>query len=102
MSHILSTPIEYLKGIGPQKGDLLKKEANIFTFGDLLEYYPFRHIDRTKVNLVSEITPETEFVQIAGVLVDFEVIGQQKGKRLVATLKDKTGFLELTWFQGLS
>jgi ATP-dependent DNA helicase RecG len=65
-----------------------------------LEYYPFRHIDRTKVNLINEITPETEFVP--GVLVDFEIIGQKKGKRLVATLKDKTGFLELTWFQGLS
>jgi ATP-dependent DNA helicase RecG len=81
---------------------LLKKEANIFTFGDLLEYYPFRHIDKTKVNLIAEITPETEFIQIAGVLVNFEVIGQKAGKRLVAQLKDKTGFLELTWFQGLS
>ena len=101
-SHILSSPIEYLKGVGPQKGDLLKKELNIFTFGDLLEHYPYRHIDRTKVNLVSEITPLTEFVQVAVVLINFSIAGQKAGRRLVAEVKDKTGFLELTWFQGLS
>ena len=100
--NILSTPIEYLKGIGPQKGDLLKKEAGIFTFGDLLEYFPFRHIDKTKINPVNEINYETEFVQVAGVLVSFEIIGQKSGRRLVAQIKDKTGFLELTWFQSLT
>ena len=91
-----------MKGVGPQKGDLLKKELNIFTFGDLLEHYPYRHIDRTKVNLVSEITPLTEFVQVAVVLINFSIAGQKAGRRLVAEVKDKTGFLELTWFQGLS
>lgn len=101
-SHILSSPIEYLKGVGPQRGDLLKKELQIFTFGDLLEYYPFRHIDRTKVNLISEINPQLEFAQVAGVITSVEVMGQRGGKRLVAELKDKTGTMELTWFQGLS
>jgi ATP-dependent DNA helicase RecG len=81
---------------------LLKKELSIFTFNDLLEYYPIRHIDRTKVNLISEITPLTEFAQIAAVLVNFETVGQRGGKRIVAAVKDKTGFLELTWFRGLS
>jgi len=80
---------------------LLKKELNIFTFADLLEHYPYRHIDRRKVNLIAEITPQSEFVQVAGVLVNFEVIGQKAGRRIVAELKDKTGFIELTWFQGL-
>ena len=75
---------------------------SIFTFGDLLEHYPYRHIDRTKVNLINEITAQTEFVQIAGVLISFELVGQRAGRRMVAQLKDKTGFLELTWFQGLS
>ena len=102
MSHILSSPIEYLKGVGPHRGDLLKKELNIFTFGDLLEHYPYRHIDRTKVNLISEITAQTDFVQIAVVMVNFSITGQKAGKRLIAEVKDKTGFLELTWFQGLS
>ncbi len=101
-SHILSNPIEYLKGVGPQRADLLKKELNIFMFGDLLEYYPYRHVDRTSINLISEITPQYEFAQVAAVLVSFEIVGQRSGKRLVAQVKDKTGFLELTWFQGLS
>ncbi len=107
-SHILSTPVEYLKGVGPQKADLLKKELEIFTFGDLLEHYPYRHIDRTAVNLICEITPQTElegeagFAQVAGLLVNFEIVGQRAGKRLVAQVKDKTGVLELTWFQGLN
>ncbi len=88
--------------MGPQRADLLKKELGIFNFGDLLGHFPFRHIDRTKVNLVKELTPDTEFAQLAGVLLHFEVIGQKAGKRLVAELKDKTGVIELTWFQGLS
>ncbi len=74
----------------------------VFTFGDLLEHYPFRHVDRTKINLISEITYETEFAQIAAVLVSFDTVGQRGGKRIVAQVKDKSGFLELTWFQGLS
>jgi len=91
-----------LKGVGPQKAELLKKEAGIFTFGDLLDYFPFRHIDKTKVNLISEIVPETEFIQVAGLLVSFEIVGQKAGRRLVAQLKDNSGFLEMTWFQGIN
>ena len=98
----MATPIEYLKGVGPQRAELLKKELSIFTFNDLLEHYPFRHIDRTKINPINEITPLTEFAQVAGVLLHFDVVGQRQGKRIVAQLKDKTGVLELTWFQGLS
>ncbi|MBS1760937.1 MAG: ATP-dependent DNA helicase RecG [Bacteroidetes bacterium] len=101
-SNILSNPIEYLKGVGPQRAELLKKELSIFTFGDLLSHFPFRHIDRTKLDFVNELTPQNDFAQIAGVLLDFEIIGQRQGKRLVAQLKDKTGEIELTWFQGLS
>ena len=81
---------------------MLKKELGIFTFDDLLNHFPFRHVDRTKVNLIKEITARTEFIQVAGVLVNFEVVGQRGGKRLVAQLKDKSGFLELTWFQGIN
>ena len=88
--------------MGPLRADLLKKELNIFTFGDLLEHYPFRHIDRTKLNQVSELTPLSEYAQVAGVLLSFDIIGQKAGKRLVAQLKDKTGILELTWFQGIN
>ncbi|HEY6062163.1 MAG TPA: ATP-dependent DNA helicase RecG [Chitinophagaceae bacterium] len=98
----MSSPIEYLKGVGPQRADLLKKELGIFTFDDLLNHFPFRHVDKTKVNLIKEITSQTEYIQVAGVLLSFEVVGQRTGKRLVAQLKDKSGFLELTWFQGIN
>ena len=100
MSTLLQSPIEYLKGVGPLRADLLKKELEIFTFGDLLDHFPFRHIDRTKLNAIGEITPATDFAQVAGVLINYEIIGQRQGKRLVAQLKDNTGIIELTWFQG--
>ena len=88
--------------MGPQRADLLKKELSIFTFGDLLSHFPFRHIDRTKLNQISELNPGTEYAQIAGVLLNKDILGQKAGKRLVAELKDKTGEIELTWFQGLN
>ncbi len=100
VTNILSSPIEYLKGVGPLRADLLKKELSIFTFGDLLNHFPFRYIDRTKLNAIGDITPAADFAQVAGVLISYEVVGQRQGKRLVAQLKDKTGIIELTWFQG--
>lgn len=74
----------------------------IFTFGDLLEHYPLRHIDKTKINLIKEITPQTEYIQVAGRLQSLEIMGENRGKRLVAEIKDKSGVLELVWFQGIS
>jgi len=99
---ILANPIEYLKGVGPQRADLLKKELGIFTFNDLLEHFPNRHIDKTKINLIREITAQTEFIQVAGKLVSMEIMGEKRGRRLVATLRDKSGELELVWFQGIN
>lgn len=98
----MSSPIEYLKGVGPQRAELLKKELQIFSFQDLLELFPYRHVDKTKVNEVRDITPQTDFIQVAGVLVDLEVAGTKNAKRLIAQVRDKTGFLELVWFQGIS
>ncbi|MGN6291785.1 MAG: ATP-dependent DNA helicase RecG [Chitinophagaceae bacterium] len=99
---ILASPIEYLKGVGPQRAELLKKELNIFTFRDLLEHFPYRHVDKTKVNLIQEITPAMEFVQVAVKLIRLDVIGEGRGKRLVAQVKDATGSMELVWFQGIN
>lgn len=99
---ILQTPIEYLKGVGPQRADLLRKELSIFTFGDLLHHFPFRHIDRTRVQSISEIGFQTDYAQVAGVLTQVELIGQARGRRLVARLEDETGVLELAWFQGVN
>ena len=84
------------------RADMLKKELGMFTFLDLLEHYPNRHIDKTKVNKIREINPQTEFIQIAGTLLHYEMVGAGRGKRLVAQLKDSTGILELAWFQGIS
>lgn len=81
---------------------MLKKELNIFTFGDLLEHFPYRHIDRTRVWKIGEISPAAEYVQVSGRLETMEIMGSGKGKRLVAMLRDDTGMIELAWFQGIS
>lgn len=100
-SNILSSPIEYLKGVGPLRGDMLKKELEIFIFKDLLEYYPFRHVDKTKVDTIASLNSDTEYAQIAGRLTHVELIGEKRSKRLVAYLQDDTGQMELVWFQGI-
>lgn len=99
---ILSNPIEYLKGVGPQRAELLKKELGIHTFRQLLEHFPYRHLDKTKITPIKEITSETDYVQVAGKLMSLEIIGSNRGRRLVAELKDASGILELVWFQGIS
>lgn len=101
LANILSNPIEYLKGVGPQRADLLKKELEIFTFKDLLEHFPYRHVDRTKLSQVKDIGPDTEYIQVIGRLQNIAIIGERKGKRLIAELKDATGSLQLVWFQGI-
>jgi ATP-dependent DNA helicase RecG len=102
-SDILSSPIEYLKGVGPQRADLLRKELGVFTFHDLLFYFPFRHLDKSKIITIAEIRPDADYIQVTGKLMSVEVIGERKSsKRLVAEIKDDTGWLELVWFQGIS
>ncbi|MGF7230651.1 ATP-dependent DNA helicase RecG [Arachidicoccus sp.] len=99
-SSILESPIEYLKGVGPLKGDMLRKELNIHTFGDLLNHFPLRHIDRTQINFIADINSNTDFIQVRGHIDEWQVLGVGRAKRLVAQLKDRTGNLELVWFQG--
>jgi ATP-dependent DNA helicase RecG len=95
-------PIEYLKGVGPQRGELLKNELAIFTFNDLLHHFPYRHQDRTSITSISELTPAIEFAQVKGKLLLHETIGERNSKRLVAYLKDDSGTIELIWFKGLN
>lgn len=101
MNNLLKTPIEYLKGIGPQRADLLKKEMGIFVYEDLLHLFPNRYIDRTRYYKINQLQPafHTE-VQIVGKIIHIKVVEQKKGKRLVATFVDETGQMELVWFQG--
>ena len=81
---------------------MLKKELNIFTFRDLLDHFPYRHIDKTKVSRIRDISYQTDFIQVAGKITLFQITGQGRARRLVASLKDDTGVIELTWFQGIN
>jgi len=100
MNSFLDTPIEYLKGIGPQRGDMLKKELQIFTYNDLLSFYPFRYVDRSKFYKIKDITEDLPYVQLKGKIIRTELLGEKFTKRFVAYLKDDTGIIELVWFQG--
>nr|WP_295125812.1 ATP-dependent DNA helicase RecG [uncultured Chitinophaga sp.] len=100
ISSILNNPIEYLKGVGPQKGELLRKEIGVFTFRDLLEYFPFRYVDRTRVTKITSLHMQLDYVQVKGCIISMEVVGDGRSKRLVARLRDDTGVIELVWFQG--
>ena len=101
-SSLLSSPIEYLKGVGPLRADMLKKELNLYTFGDLLNHFPHRHIDKTQVTDIAKITPDQDFVQVRGVLMGMDILGEKRAKRLVSQLRDATGQIELAWFQGIN
>ncbi len=95
------TPIEYLKGVGPKRAELLRKELNIRCFGDLLQYYPFRYIDRSKFQKANEITSDLVYVQMKGKIVATETVGKMRASRFIATFQDETGSIELVWFQGV-
>lgn len=96
------TSIEYLKGVGPQRAALLQKELNIFTFGDLIQHYPFRYEDRTRFYAVKDVNELMSSVQLKGRITEFEVLGQGNRKRLVGYFTDGSGELELVWFQGIN
>ncbi|MEY4876579.1 MAG: hypothetical protein RL708_1728 [Bacteroidota bacterium] len=101
MENLLQQPIEYLKGVGPARAELLKKELNIFSFGDLLQHYPFRYIDRTKFTTINEIDSDEKYYQLKGIITSVKTIGDNRQKRFVATFKDATGVCELVWFKGV-
>ncbi len=98
---LLETPIEYLKGVGPQRGDLLRKELSIHKYADLLHLFPNRYIDRTRYYKINELQNSNSEVQIVGKIINIKTVEQGKGRsRLVATFIDDTGQMELVWFQG--
>jgi ATP-dependent DNA helicase RecG len=97
----LETPIEFLKGVGPSRADILKKELQIFTFGELLSFFPFRYIDRSKIFKIGDVTDDVSYVQVRGKITDIQTIGAPRVKRLVVTLTDESGEMELVWFQGI-
>ena len=101
LNSILDTPIAFIKGVGPSRADVLKKDLGLFTFQDMLAHYPFRYIDRTKYFKINQITPDAQYIQIIGRVISKKVIGDKRAKRIVAVFKDETGIMELVWFQSL-
>ncbi len=93
--------MEFCKGVGPARSDLLKKELNIFTIGDLLMYFPFRYVDKTVFHKISDINENQPYVQIKGRIRKVEIAGMGRNARLVARLADETGEIELVWFNGV-
>ena len=101
MPHWLDTGIEYLKGVGPQRAEALKKELGIHTLGDLLSHYPFRHEDRSQVYRINNLQGDDIWVQLQGSIRPVGMTGQGSGRRYVAMLHDGSGEIELVWFKGI-
>ena len=98
--NILQTPIDYLKGVGPSRAQLLRTELGIHIYQDLINLFPNRYIDKTKYYKINELRPTSSEVQIVGKIIHIKTVEQKKGKRLVATFTDGTGSMELVWFRG--
>ena len=97
----LESPIEFLKGVGPVKGNLLKTEVGVYTFNDLLMHFPFRYVDKTQFHKVRDINSQSDTVQLRGILRRLNVVGSGRGRRLVGAFRDDTGMIELVWFKGV-
>jgi ATP-dependent DNA helicase RecG len=95
----LHTPIDYLKGVGPNRSKLFKKELKIFTYQDLLSFFPYRYVDKTKYHKIDEVSNTKSEIQIIGKIVDLYESGSPRKRRLIAKVKDDTGFIELVWFK---
>jgi len=101
MFNITAQDIKYLQGVGPQRASVLNKEINIYTLNDLLHYYPYKYIDRSRLYYISEIDGEMPYIQIKGTILSFETLGEGRQRRLVAHFSDGTGIIDLIWFQGI-
>ena len=100
MPDISNTDIKYLPGVGPKKAEILNKELEIFTLDDLLHYYPYKYIDKSRIFYVHEIDGNMPYIQLKGRITAFETFGEGRHKRLVGHFTDGTGFVDLVWFQG--
>ena len=100
MSELLQTPIEFLKGVGPQRAQLLQKELGIFNYGDLLHTYPYRYLDRSIYHKCKDLPYVDSYVQLVGTIDNIKEIGTARFKRLSARFSDDSGTIELIWFQG--
>ncbi len=101
MESILTTDIKYLKGVGPKRAELFAEELGVFNISDLLRYYPYKYIDRTKIYSIAEINSSQTHIQLRGRITSFRKEGAKYRQRLIATFSDTTGNIELVWFQGI-
>ena len=97
----LRTPIEFLKGVGPKRAEVLRREFGIFTYNDLLYYFPFRHVDKSTVYKIRDIQTEGNYMLFKGDITGYQILGEQRTKRLSAQFTDGTGIIELVWFNGI-
>lgn len=98
---LLDTPIEFLKGVGPKRAELFKKEFEIYTFEDLLHYYPYRHVDKSQTHQIKDIVSEEVYIQLRGKVASYEILGERYKRRLVAQFHDQSGRIELVWFNSI-
>src|SRR5574344_1800492 len=94
--------IMYLPGVGPKKADILKKDAHIASFGDMLYYFPYKYVDRSRFYKVCEVDGNMAFIQMKGKILYFDVVGEGRKSRLVGKFSDGTGVIDLVWFKGIS
>lgn len=99
--NILQTDLKFVPGVGPKRADILHKEINLFTVGDLLRWYPYRYIDRSRIYYIHEIDNSLAYIQLKGKIAAFESVGEGRRRRLIAHFTDGTGFIDLVWFQGI-
>ncbi|QKG51486.1 ATP-dependent DNA helicase RecG [Hymenobacter sp. BRD67] len=102
MSNFFNTKLEYLRGVGLQRAQLLGKELGLFTYGDLIQRYPFRYLDRTQFYNIVDLHDDLPFVQVKGILRGREIVGEGPKKRMVAKVGDASGELEVVWFKGVN
>jgi ATP-dependent DNA helicase RecG len=100
-NHLLDSSIEFLKGVGPAKAQLLNKELSVYTLGDLLLQYPHRYIDKTKFYRIADLSPDGGWVQLRGILRRLEKVGEGRKQRLTGVFRDASGSIELVWFSGI-
>lgn len=96
----MSTDIKFLAGVGPKKAEILNKEIDVFSVEDILYYFPYKYIDRSRIYLIREIDGNMPYIQLRGRITAFESVGEGRNKRLIAHFTDGTGIIDLVWFQG--
>jgi ATP-dependent DNA helicase RecG len=101
VNQLFQTPIEYLKGTGPSRAEVLKKELGVYNFEDMLRHFPYKYIDRTRFYKIRDINIELPHVQVIARLTHKEILGEKHTRRLVVQAQDDTGVMELVWFQGI-